>query len=319
VVLDEPPSSASRSISLFDLEAGSVRTLTEAPAGYHAWAPAISAGRVAWIDWHYRGADNTGVLDWRIELQDVASGGAARTLDSGVQVRETAGNASWPALDLDGDRVVYAIEDPARAPDGWQIIVRTVSGDVIKTIHTPRPVYDLAASGGAIAWTEGTEAPASGAMTATHLYVAQGSATTGTEMAADAYDLALQDGRLAWTQDDPGGRGAPVGTRIWSADLATMAPVVVSPLPRQGTEQLQEWPATGDGLVTWGSVRLAVADPTVDGERLCLWSPAIGRALELPTPGAVLAGVGGGWLVWVDYTADPQTLSGVPEQALGLP
>jgi len=321
VVLDQRASSAARSVELFDLAKGTHRTLVAAPAGYQVWTPAISGTLVAWIDWHYEGDNDTGACDWEIEIQDVSGVAPARTLVRGVQQRAGAGfGASWPALDLDGDRVVYAIEDPAAAPDGWQIIVRTVAGDIEKTIHTRQPVYDLAASGGAIAWTEGRIDEALGYTTDAHLYVAQGTATTGTELATNAYEVALDGRRLAWTQDIPGGKGAAIGSRIWSADLATLTPQAVSPEPGGGTEQHQEWPATGDGIVTWGSERLSLADPSLNGDRLAAWSPALGHAIELlPSPGAILSGVGGGWIVWVNDHAEPQTLSGIPEQAISLP
>jgi len=324
VVLDQVASvspAAGRSIYLVDLANATMRTLTDAPSGYTVWAPAISGSVVAWLEWHYEGQSDTGACDWRIRVEDVSASGLARTVASGVQRRAGTGfGASWPALDLDGDRVVYAIEDPSAAPDGWQIIVRTLAGDVLKTIHVPEPVYDLAASDGAIAWTEGRTDPKLGYTTATHLFVAQGSATTGTELASDAYEVALDAGRLVWTKDSPGGQGAAIGTRMWSTSLDSLAPMAVSPPPGQGTEQLQEWPATGDGIVTWGSARVSMADPTQNGDRLGVWSPTTAHAVEIhPTPGAILSGAGGGWVVWVDYRSDPPTVSGITDQVLGLP
>ena len=76
----------------------------------------------------------------------------------------------------------------------------------------------------------------------------------------------------------------------------------------------------GDRIVTWGSVRMSKADPSVDGDRLAAWAPALGRPVELlPAQGAVLSGVNGGWIVWVDDRTDPQTVSGTTVASLGLP
>ncbi len=320
VVLDQMASVAGPSIYLVNLANETVRTLPGAPTGYTAWAPAISGSTVAWIEWHYEGASNTGALDWRIQIVDVSSASPARTLVRGVQRRAGSGlGASWPALDIDGDQVVYAIEDNTAAPDGWQIVVRTLSGVVVKTIHTREPVYDLAASGGNIAWTEGPVDPGLGYTYATHLYLAKAGQTSGVEIASDAYEVALQDGRLAWSQDSPGGKGAAIGTRIWSTPIDAPSPAPVSPGPGLGTEQQQEWPATGDGIVTWGSYRLSQTDPTQNGDRLGIWSKTLGHATELAsTRGAILSGVGGGWIVWVNDHVEPPTVSGITEQALGL-
>ncbi len=319
VVLDQRASSVAQSVQYLDLEKGVDRLLAPAPAGYQVWSPAISGTFAAWIEWHCEGANDTGACDWRIVVQDVSGAGAARTVASGVQRRAGAGfGASWPALDLDGDRVVYAIEDPAADASGWQIVVRTLAGDVVATMHTEQPVYDLAASDGAIAWTEGAIDPGLGYTTATHLMVARAGASSGTPLASNAYEVALDRGRVAWSQDAPAGNGAAIGSQIWSADLGTLTPEMVSPASA-GTEQHQEWPSTGDGLVTWGSERLSMADPSLNGDRLAIWSSTIGRALELqPTPGAILSNAGGGWIVWVDDHADPQTVSGISEAELGL-
>jgi hypothetical protein len=310
--MDQMPSVPSRAVRLLDLSSGASRDLSAAPAGWHAWNPSISGTMVAWIDWRYEEPNDTGALDWRIEVQDVRQdGGAARTVASG---------ASWPALDLDGDRLVYAVEDEAGASDGWKVVVQALAGPIADTLRTSEPVFDLAASGGAVAWTQGPIDPVVGYTTDTTLYVARGSPLVATRVASDAYDLALEDGRVAWTQDTPGGRGAAVGSRIWSADVATLTAQPVSPPPGGGTEQRQEWPATGDGIVTWGSSRLSLADPSVNGDRLAAWTPALGRAVELlPSEGAILSGVNGGWVVWVDGRTEPQTVSGATEQSVGLP
>ncbi len=131
---------------------------------------------------------------------------------------------------------------------------------------------------------------------------------------------ALEDGRLAWTQDTPSGQGAAVGSRIWSADIATLAARAVSPGPGLGTEQHQEWPASGDGIVTWGSERLSQADPQVDGDRLAAWSLSLAHAVELlPSPVATCWASVEGWMVWANDHEDPQTVSGTPIQALNLP
>lgn len=319
VVFDQSASNVARSVQYFDLEKGVDRLLAPSPAGYQVWSPAISGTSVAWIEWHYEGANDTGACDWRIEVQDVSGADAARTIARGVQRRAGSGfGASWPALDLDGDRVVYAIEDPAADPSGWQIIVRTLAGDVVATIRTRKPVYDLAASDGSIAWTEGDIDPGLGYTTATHLLVARAGASSGTSLASNAYEVALDRGRVAWSQDAPGGNGAAIGSQIWSADLSTLTPEMVSPASA-GTERHQEWPSTGDGLVTWGSERLSMADPSLNGDRLAVWSPTAERAFELqPTPGAILSSAGGGWIVWVNDRTDPQTVSGISEAELGL-
>lgn len=327
VALDEMPlftPTKARSIYMIDLEHGSTTVLSpQAPEGWRSWSPAISGHKVAWIEFHYEGTNNTGPLEWHIQLDDLDRH-ISRTVASGIQRRSgTTFGASWPKMDLDGDRLAYAIEDPSQPPEGWQIrIVSLPSGTVERTIRIHLHVYDLALSGSAVVYTEGRIDPEVGFTYDTRLFISRAADPAPLQIGSNAYNVAFEDGRFAWSQDLPTATisGAPHGTRIWTATLADLRPVPAAPLPGRGTEQYQAWPATGSGFVTWDSARLSLTDTSVNGDRLAVWDPHDQVAYELdPSPGAVISSAGGGWLVWVNERLEVPTLSGIPIRDSGLP
>ncbi len=315
---------ACRSIVLVDLVAGTFTTLQQAPFGWRAWLPVISADRVAWIEYHSEGREDTGPLDWRILLTDLASG-ATRTVASGVHRQLPAGgsgSASWPALDLDGDRLAYATEDPARPASGWKIVVLSLStGTVEREIAAGLNVYDVAIDGGDVAWTEGKIDPHVGFTYATRLMVSTAARPAPRKIADHAYEVAFDAGRLAWGQDSPVTiTGAAQHTRIWTATSPDFKPKPASPVPQRGLERYQAWPKTGGGFVTWESYRFSETDQSLLADKFCLWNPADGHAYEVnPTRGANLTSSTGGWFVWIDWRQDPPTVSGIPIAEIGLP
>jgi len=326
VVVDQgarPPFTTGRSIYLVDLAAGTTSALREAPEGFRAWIPAISGRRVAWIEWHYEGPDNSGALEWHIIATDI-DGASTWTVASGVQRRAGASfGAAWPALDLDGDRLAYAIEDPARAPSGWKILVVSVPGGIVeRVIPTDLPVYDLALDRADVAWTEGRTDPGIGFTYDTRLMVSAAAQPAPREIARNAFEVAFGDGRLAWSQDAPTRvTGAAEGTRIWTASPPDFRAEPASPEPGHGTEQRQAYPATGDGFVTWQSYRFSETDVSVLGDRFCVWDPARRTAFELldVRPVGPLGSVGGGWFVWLNERLEPPTVSGIRIADAGLP
>ena len=327
VVLDEMPlftTTKARSIYVIDLQRGSTRVLSPpAPDGWLAWFPAISGHQVAWIDYRNEGSNDTGPLDWRIELADLTRH-TSRTLASGIQRRSGTGfGASWPAMDLDGNRLAYAIEDPAHPPNGWEIrVVSVPTGAVERTVPTDLPVYGLAISGQDVAYSEGKIDPQEGFTYATRLFISRPTDPAPVQLASNAYEVAFEDGRLAWSQDEPTTlvSGAAHGTRIWTAALPELRPEPAAPPPGHGTEQYQAWPRTGSGFITWDSARLSVTDTSVNGDRFAVWDPHDRIAYELdPSPGAIISSAGGGWLVWVNERLEVPTISGIPIRQSGLP
>lgn len=329
VVIDElqpgdTPTNA-RAIILVDLAAGTWRQLEAAAAGYQPWDPRISGRTVVWVEWHYESPNNTGLADWRLKMQRVDEPDAT-TIASGVQRRTLAHyGASWPKAAIDGDLVAYSVEDSTHPPDGWMIVVYSLSRRaVVRTISTDQAVYDLAISDGAIAYTVGAVDPNLGFLYDTRLLLSTPDQPAPRQLAVNAYAVRFRDGRIAWGQDTPTQvSGAAQGTRIWSTSLADLRPVPVSPPPGRGTEQQQAWPATGDGLVSWASFRLDTATPANNGERLGVWSLTSALAYEvLPSPGATLTGIADGWLVWINdrFAPNPvQTVSGIRLASLPLP
>ena len=324
-MLDEMPSTLDtrpRSIYLVDLVAGSVRTTRPAPEGWSAWFPAISGRRVAWIEFRDPGYNTSGPVEWRIVVGDVGSG-SSFIVASGVQQRTGhAFSAAWPSMDLDGDRVAYAVEDPAHPPDGWVIrVVSVTSGAILRSVRADLPVYDLGLSGEDIAWTEGRIDSTLGFTYEGRLRVLRASDAKPRQIATDAYEVAAEDGRLAWSQDaHTMVTGAAQGTQVWTATFADLAGEPAAPEPGHGAEQYQAWPSTGDGFVTWDSARLDLEDTSVNGDRFCLWDPRTRTAYELaPTPGAVIGNAGGGWFAWVDERQAVPTVSGVPIASTRLP
>ena len=327
VALDEMPlftPTKARSIYVIDLQRGSTTVLSPpAPEGWLAWFPAISGHQVAWIDYRNEGSSDTGPLDWRIELADLTRQ-TTRTVASGIQRRYGTGfGASWPAMDLDGNRLAYAIEDPAHPPNGWEIrIVSLHAGTIERTVHTDLAVYSLALSGSNVAYSEGKIDPQEGFTYATRLFVARPTDPAPVELGSNAYEVAFEDGRLAWSQDEPTTlvSGAAHGTRIWTAALPDLRPEPAAPPPGHGTEQYQAWPRTGSGFVTWDSARLSLTDTSVNGDRFAVWDPHDQVAYELdPSPGAVISSAGGGWLVWVNERLEVPTITGIPIGESGLP
>lgn len=325
VVLDElqpgdTPTNA-RAIILVDLQAGSWRQLDEAAPGYQPWDPRISGRTVVWVEWHYEGPNNTGLADWRIRVQQVDEAHAA-TVASGVQRRTLqAYGASMPVAAIDGDLVAYAVEDPTRPPDGWRIVVWSLSRQtVVRTILSDQSVYDLSIWHGTIAYTVGRVDPKLGFTYDTRLLVSSPDSPTPRQLATNAFEVRLRDGRIAWSQDAPTiVTGAAVGTRIWTAALADLRPLVVSPPVGQGIEQRQAWPSTGEGLVAWASFRLDIGHADNDGERLCLWSPGTILPVEVRPPlGAILSGIADGWVVWTNDRPDVETISGIPLGSIPL-
>ncbi len=308
---------ACRSILLVDLQAGTFSTLQRAPEGWITWLPAISGRRVAWLEYHMEGPLDTGPLDWRVLLADLDAG-TTRVVDSGVQRDVPPGatyGASWPELDLDGDRLAYAIEDPAHGSDGWKIVVRSVStGAVEREVATELPVYDLALDGPDVAWSEGRIDPDIGFTYDTRLMVSMAARPGPRKVADHAYEVDFDAGRLAWGQDTPVTvTGAAQHTRIWTATVPDFEPEPASPIPQQGIERYQAWPQTGSGFVTWESYRFSEADISLNADMLCFWNPADGHAYEVnPTRGADLTSSDGGWFVWTDLRLETPTVSGIP-------
>lgn len=314
---------ACRSIVLVDLEAETYGILDKAPEGWIAWMPAISDRRVVWLELHSQGPDNTGALDWRIQMTTLDHRDT-ETLVSGVQQRsEPTSSTAWPALDIDGDQLAYAIEDPSSPPTGWKIVVISLTnGAVERVIPTDLPVYDLAVDGSYVAYTEGHIDPDAGFTYDTRLMVADVGDAVPREIAKDTFEVDMDDGRVAWSQDSPKGViGAAQGTRIWTAMAPEFDPEPASPVPQQGDEHHQAWPTTGDGLVTWDSYRFSETDVSVNGDRVGVWNPASRRAYEVDVDrGGVLSSVGGGWLVWVNdyYTDEGPPVSGIRITDVGL-
>ncbi len=310
---------ACRSIVLVDLAKGTFTTLQQARLGWRAWVPSISGRRVAWLEYHYRGPLDTGALAWRILLADLDTG-KTRQLDAGVQHQNETSEgfgASSPALNLDGDRLAYAIEDPSRPPVGWKIVVRSVaSGRVEREIPTDLPVCDVAIDGEDVAWTEGRTDPDIGFTYDTRLMLSTAAQPAPRHIAAHAYEVDFDAGRIAWNQDRPVTiTGAAQHSRMWSATSPDFEPEPVSPIPQQGIERYQAWPQTGDGFVTWESFRWDETVRDSDADRFCLWNPADGLAYEVaPTRGVNSSGSDGGWFVWTDWRSD--TISGIPIKEL---
>jgi hypothetical protein len=315
---------ACRSIVLVNLAKGTFTTLQQAPYGWRAWTPVISTGHVAWLEYHYEGREDTGPLDWRILVADLATG-TTRTVASGVHRQLLAGgsgNAAWPTLDLDGDRLAYATEDPARPASGWKIVVLSLStGTVEKEIAAGLEVYDLAIDRGDVAYTEGKIDPDVGFTYATRLMVSTAARPTPRKVADNAYVVDFDAGRLAWGQDSPiTVTGAAQHTRIWTATSPDFKPKPASPVPQRGLERYQAWPKTSGGFVTWESYRFSETDPSLNADKFCFWNPANGKAYEVnPTGGATLTSSGGGWFVWIDDRPETPTVSGIPIADIGLP
>lgn len=333
-VLDEergPQPDAGRYLYLVDLEKGSLRTIYEAPEGTRAWRPFLSHGRVAWVDWRYEQPDDLGPLDWSVNLQDLATG-ETTIVASGVQRRTLAEyGAALVEIALTGDRLAYAVEDPGRPPDGWKIVVYSISKRAVeRIIRIERSVYDLGiAENGDVAYTDGAVDPVWGYTYDGRLFVSRATGAKPVKLRDDAYRVAVKDGRIAWEQNAPREPLAPGATRpkttgaahlprVWTASLADLVPVPAAPGPQLGSEQLQRSISTGGGFVTWSSVRDPAA-PRSDGEPLCIWSPRTGLAYQLPTETALVNGIGDGWLVWSNHAVEPPTINGLPLAELKLP
>lgn len=316
-----------RSVWLLDFLTGTTKRLLPAPRLWRAWDPVISDGQVAWTEWHNEqdtgkvlmGPTNLGPLDWKIWLYDTAAG-TTRLVATGVQTTAVGVNGpSWPKLALDGDRIAYAIEDHSRAGDVWQVVVENIQGEAVRTVQTQRHVYDLGLSGDTIAYSEGTVNPNDGHMGDTQLVLANGTDAPRV-LGTSVYAIALRDGRLAYGEDHQDvASGLAQGTQVWTAATPDWVPEAIGPFPYPGVEALQEWPASGNGFVSWGSVRNGDVRAEM-GDQLCVWSPVARAAYQVEGEmGAVLSAIGGGWIAWTNRRDSSLDVRAMPVDQLPMP
>ncbi len=126
--------------------------------------------------------------------------------------------------------------------------------------------------------------------------------------------------RLAWTDDRVASRDR-VGTaeypRTFTATLKDLRPVPVSVPPDQQVERGAYWPAVGDDRVVWSDNQDTPTHPDPGWIHAVMWDEASGAVQIVPTSGAILVGVGGGWLVWYnDHNSPDIIVAGVPLSSL---
>lgn len=291
-----------RKIWLADLDTGVIRVAADSEGGDAAWVPTVSGRNVAWVEWRY--ADNTaltGVLSWRIRILDLDTG-RIRTEVTGTSARLEEGGGVPPLVALDGDHVVYTVESPtAAAPLSWTVVVRSLATDaIIARLPTELSIYQMAASDGAVAYTEGKVDPQGGFKYATRLMLWRGSGPA-TLVAPDAFELGMGGGVLDWIADPASSQqqvGLATHPRAWALLLAGGSPVPVSAPPDDVIERGAAWPSAGEGIAAWSDMQDGV-DPSP--RRLAIWVSKLTATFQIePTSGAILTGVGSGRLVWYD-------------------
>jgi len=295
-----------RRIWLADLETETLRTIALAAAGDAAWTPAISGDNVVWVEWRYADQTNLkGSLTWRIMTLDLRDG-KPRPLVSGVSRRLEGGQGVPPPVQIDGDRLAYAVEDPTpERPLGWKIVLRSLrSGRIEREVRTALSIYSLGLSGTTIAYSEGFVDQALNFKYRTDLMVSAADHPAPIELAKDAFEVAVDGHRIAWVSDPQPSQeqsGLAMHPRILTATLEDLAPVAISHEPDSNPTRGAYWPAAGDGLISWADDQVGATGPN-RGRLLVVWSEKSGAAVQLEPAHTNISALTEGWLLWYDDT-----------------
>ena len=301
-VLDEvsgASDSLAADIILADLAQGTWKVLATAAAGYRPSQPVISGGNVAWVEGRYSNPDFSGPCDWHIVVMNLSSG-QTRTVASGVSSPRPntpgeGGGTQCAPIDLDGTQLAYAVQDTAASrPLGWQIrILDLATGQVQRSVATQSEIDSLGISGGTVAYSE-ILVDAAGGSARPRLMLSTQYQPTPREVAPDGGGASFRQGRLAW--------GDGVG-RIWTAvgPAWTPVPVPVAGPPASGTA-----PAASADQVSYTD-----QDTTGTASSLWLWDATGILRLVPGSDGALISGLGGGWITWAGGVGDSVTVSGM--------
>jgi hypothetical protein len=199
-------------------------------------------------------------LAWRVTLLSLTSGNVERAFDTDLDLFD---------LDLSGTDICYS-EGDAELEVGFKFNTRLM----LSTAEHPEPVeidrdaYDVAISGGRLAWIEDRAAGSQGSP----------QPIAPVAMTATVSDLVPQQ-------------------------ISKMSQALGSPSPGSSLPLMAAYyPAVGDDLVAW---RERQSDGTEMGYlyRLIAWDGSRGAAYQLePTPEVLFASLEGGWLSWYTDT-----------------
>lgn len=325
VVLDvSAVSTRYRGITLVDLAAESLTMLYVPPRGWTAWFPAISDGHVAWIDWQCATETCMGPLTWRLMVSGLTPG-TQRSLASGTNAPVPGGPAQQPLVDVDRGELAYTKAEPHPGqPFSSEIqVVDWTTGGALRALQTDSYVYQLAIWKGNVAYVEGAYDTTGGFVHHTHLMLWRAGTSEPVEVAKDAFEMSFAEGRLAWIRDKDASQlpaGNPLSPQVFTTGLDVIAPLAVGLDPgSRSRETTEEWPATADGQVVWGSEQVNPLDPAAAvGDRLAIWNASTGRVTQLGLPhGVSFPRIDATWLVWLDARPDLLAIEGIPLAAVG--
>ncbi|HEY5487464.1 MAG TPA: hypothetical protein VIK06_07445 [Candidatus Limnocylindrales bacterium] len=300
-VLDEvggANDSLAADVVLVDLAHGTRKVLATAAAGYHPYQPVISGGNVAWVEGRYSNPDFSGPCEWHIVVMNLSSG-QTRTVASGVSSPRPntpgdGGGAQYAPIDLDGTQLAYAVQDTTAArPLGWQIrILDLVTGQIQRSISTESEIDGVGLSGGTLAYSE-ILVDAAGGSTPPRLMISTPDHPTPALVTDDGGLASFRQGRLAW--------GDSTG-RVWTAVGPSWTPGPVTA------------PASGAGEPAASADQVSYSVPGTAGgpSSLWLWDAKTGTSTLVPgSDGALISGLGGGWITWAGGVGDSVTVSGM--------
>jgi len=301
-VLDEvggANDSLAADVVLVDLEHGTRKVLASAASGYHPYQPVISGGSVAWVEGRYSNPDFSGPCDWHIVVMNLSSG-QTRTVASGVSSPRPntpgeGGGTQCAPLDLDGTQLAYAVQDTATSrPLGWQIrILDLATGQLQRSVATQSEIDGLRVFGGTVAYSE-ILVDAAGGSTPPRLMVSTPNQPTPALVADDGSLGSFRQGRLAW--EDGSGRIVTAVGPSWTPVPLTVPQITSGMEPAASADQVcYTVPGTAGGPSS-----------------LWLWDQRTGDSSLVPgSDGALIFGLGGGWITWAGGVGDSVTVSGM--------
>lgn len=310
-------------LSEVELATGRASTLVRLTNGHQISSPTLTADAVVWLEHWYAGPMASCVdvtpcnpyagepILWAVNAVRLADGRTTE-LASGANSRVslagdyTPSSPQPPAIDADGDRVAYVVENlrVSGSPEASQVIVRTIStGEIVRQVDTSGYVAQVGLAGQVLFYREAQDVSGPGTADVVNatLIVAPSDAQAPRKVDDHVGDAVVGNGGI-------GG-----DTRIaWAREGATGSGVYVAPVDTLVASRIQDPPGLGSHGGTGGwrfglaieagglgwITEVAAADGTWSSAiALCRPGGTVGSlVLGTGEPGAIFSG--DGMLIW---------------------